>query len=581
MSREHLLRNMGFGPGETGRPSVVGRRCVTLGAVVALLLTMLLPPGAGAQTVYNVPADDTSALVTALDDANSDPGDSVVNLTGGTYGFGAPASYRYGPTAFPTISGGDKLTINGNGATIARAPLSPPFRFLQVPGSGDVELNNLTLLNGMHKGGDGGPGIGGGGGGGMGGAIFNRGTLALNNVTLDGNTARGGTGGSDDGEGWGGGGGGMGGNGGTGAAGGGIFESGSAGGGGGGMGGDGGEGSRGGGGGGGINATEDGASSSGVGGGPGAGAGGSGGDFGSAGTDGGWGGGGGGGGGDVFDSGGGGGGNGGEGGGGGGGSRGALGTCCENGATSSGGFGGGGGGYNNGGFGGGSGGLGSNASVTAGFGGGLGDNWNGGGGAGFGGAIFTRSGGTVTLVDCTLSNNVSEGGSGGGGAAQSGLGKGGAIFVEDGGAVNVTNVTYTSNSATSAGSVADDNDDVYGDVTEVSAEGEGEGEGEGQGESHTADQNGDNEISLSELLRVIQFFNSSGFHCQAGTEDGYAPGTGDTASCDPHASDYNPQDWAISLSELLRVIQFFNSAGYHACPSEDPPTEDGFCVGAG
>ncbi len=97
--------------------------------------------------------------------------------------------------------------------------------------------------------------------------------------------------------------------------------------------------------------------------------------------------------------------------------------------------------------------------------------------------------------------------------------------------------------------------------------------------AHTADQDGDSEISLSELLRVIQFFNSDGLHCEEGTEDGYAPGPGDTASRPPHACDYNPTDWEVDLSELLRLIQFFNSAGYHACPDADPPTEDGYCVG--
>ena len=94
---------------------------------------------------------------------------------------------------------------------------------------------------------------------------------------------------------------------------------------------------------------------------------------------------------------------------------------------------------------------------------------------------------------------------------------------------------------------------------------------------HTADQDGDNGISLSELLRVIQFFNSGAFHCEAGTEDGYAPGTGADISCGQHMSDYAPHDWAVSLSELLRLIQFYNSGGYHGCPGED--TEDGYCPG--
>ncbi len=107
-------------------------------------------------------------------------------------------------------------------------------------------------------------------------------------------------------------------------------------------------------------------------------------------------------------------------------------------------------------------------------------------------------------------------------------------------------------------------------------EGEGLTEGEGEDRCYTLDQACDHVITLSALLRVIQFFNSNGFHCQPGTEDGYAPGPGDV-SCLIHDSDYNPQDWHISLSELLRVIQFFNFGGYHYCPEEG--TEDGYCPG--
>jgi len=91
---------------------------------------------------------------------------------------------------------------------------------------------------------------------------------------------------------------------------------------------------------------------------------------------------------------------------------------------------------------------------------------------------------------------------------------------------------------------------------------------------HTADQNQDHVISLTELLRVIQFFNTGGYHCAAGTEDGYAPGIGEQ-DCTAHASDYYPQNWQISLTELLRLIQFFNTGGYHTCETG----EDGFCPG--
>jgi hypothetical protein len=94
--------------------------------------------------------------------------------------------------------------------------------------------------------------------------------------------------------------------------------------------------------------------------------------------------------------------------------------------------------------------------------------------------------------------------------------------------------------------------------------------------AHSADPDADHLINLTELLRVIQFFNVKSFHCQAGTEDGYAPGPGDIECC-THASDYQPVDWGISLTELLRLIQFFNIGGYHACPDEG--TEDGYCPG--
>lgn len=112
---------------------------------------------------------------------------------------------------------------------------------------------------------------------------------------------------------------------------------------------------------------------------------------------------------------------------------------------------------------------------------------------------------------------------------------------------------------------------------EGTVEGEGIVEGESEGEvptMHSADIDGDGKINLSELLRVIQFFNLKGYHCAEGTEDGYAPGPGNDYNCKPHASDYNPQDWRISLEELLRLIQIFNIGHYYPCPGQ---SEDGFC----
>ena len=117
---------------------------------------------------------------------------------------------------------------------------------------------------------------------------------------------------------------------------------------------------------------------------------------------------------------------------------------------------------------------------------------------------------------------------------------------------------------------------------------------------HTGDYNpADFVISLDELLRVIQFYNDNGYHCEyiiesegegekAEDPDGYRTGT-DTLyqDCMPHSSDYNPQDWKVDLSEVLRFIQFFNfyipepnlRKSYHFCPFNDPPTEDLYCTG--
>ncbi len=117
-------------------------------------------------------------------------------------------------------------------------------------------------------------------------------------------------------------------------------------------------------------------------------------------------------------------------------------------------------------------------------------------------------------------------------------------------------------------------------IQEGALEGEGTTEGSTEGEKppHSADQNSDWRIDLPELLRVIQFFNYGGYHCALPgeqSEDGYIPGKDGDKNCNPHSSDYQPQDWTINLTELLRLIQFFNSGGYHPCLDG----EDGYCPG--
>jgi len=76
-------------------------------------------------------------------------------------------------------------------------------------------------------------------------------------------------------------------------------------------------------------------------------------------------------------------------------------------------------------------------------------------------------------------------------------------------------------------------------------------------------------------LRGIQLYDAAEYHCDETTEDGYALGPG-SRTCRPHDTDYAPQDWRFSLSELLRLIQFYNLGGYAYCP--EAQTEDDFCL---
>jgi hypothetical protein len=97
-------------------------------------------------------------------------------------------------------------------------------------------------------------------------------------------------------------------------------------------------------------------------------------------------------------------------------------------------------------------------------------------------------------------------------------------------------------------------------------------EGELPEEAHSADVDGNNIVSFSEMLRVIQLYNAAVFGCASESEDGYAPASL-MRTCPRHAADYAPQDWRLNLAELLRVVQIYNAGGYTYCVT----SEDGFC----
>lgn len=104
----------------------------------------------------------------------------------------------------------------------------------------------------------------------------------------------------------------------------------------------------------------------------------------------------------------------------------------------------------------------------------------------------------------------------------------------------------------------------------------------GSGTPHDADQDEDFILSLSELLRVVQFFTLGAYSCPINpnvfTEDGFIAGDGPNKTCTPHNSDFSgTADYAIDLNELLRLIQIYNAGTYFSC--EDPESDDGFCAG--
>lgn len=85
----------------------------------------------------------------------------------------------------------------------------------------------------------------------------------------------------------------------------------------------------------------------------------------------------------------------------------------------------------------------------------------GGGGAGLGGAVFVRAGGSLTLSNTRFQGNMAQGGTGGG-MAEPGQGKGGAIFAMHGATVKLETVPdLLDNAASTLGATEGDNEHFY------------------------------------------------------------------------------------------------------------------------
>lgn len=156
------------------RPIGPGFICVLLlvGALLVQGLSLGGLPVARAAT-FDIPDGDVAALQAAI----ATPGaPQVINLAPNGFYTVTNSGYNnyYGANAFPVIT--REVTINGNGATIARSNVggTPSFRFFHVDAGGKLTLNDLTLTNGNTN-----------NSGYFGGAIFNQGgTVILNHSVL-------------------------------------------------------------------------------------------------------------------------------------------------------------------------------------------------------------------------------------------------------------------------------------------------------------------------------------------------------------------------------------------------------------
>ncbi|MEU4473654.1 hypothetical protein [Micromonospora sp. NPDC023888] len=114
----------------------------------------------GGEDFTDVPCG-ANELIAALVRANAGNG-AKLKLSGKcTYTLNASAPQPpvpFGPIGLPIIT--QRVTIDGNGATIVRAANATPFRILEVGAGGDLNLRDVTIKGGQDT-----SGVAGGGGG--------------------------------------------------------------------------------------------------------------------------------------------------------------------------------------------------------------------------------------------------------------------------------------------------------------------------------------------------------------------------------------------------------------------------------
>jgi hypothetical protein len=132
----------------------------------------------------NAVADGQCSLIEAIINANNDAAthadcgagsgtDTIVLPANATVTLTNVSDNTYGPTGLPPVT--SRITIEGNGAVIARQGSAAAFGLMAVKNSGDLTLQSVTLSGGSSSG--------------NGGGVINRGKLTIEESTISGNTA--------------------------------------------------------------------------------------------------------------------------------------------------------------------------------------------------------------------------------------------------------------------------------------------------------------------------------------------------------------------------------------------------------
>jgi predicted outer membrane repeat protein len=146
-----ILPRIGAGRSQRRRTNVIGSISMLLFCLLFATSFLLgkSPVRVASAASRTVACGNTAGLIDAINDANATlEADTIALTIGCTYQLTGPHNTDEGANGLPSIT--SPITINGNGATIARATTSPTpsFRIFRVAAGGKLTLNNLTVRNG-------------------------------------------------------------------------------------------------------------------------------------------------------------------------------------------------------------------------------------------------------------------------------------------------------------------------------------------------------------------------------------------------------------------------------------------------